>query len=258
MKRLLQLILLFFSTILITVSCESPKNIVYFQNIDEVDINSQSVLNNPVIQIGDILSISVSAIDMEAVKPFNLPVVAYNNISGSVTGAPKQQGYRVMNDYSINFPIIGKIDVSGLTLPEAQKLLISKLTGYIKNPIVNIEIINFKITVLGEVVKPGTFPVENERISVLQAIGLAGGVTIQGKRNDVLIIREKDGKKEFGRLDLRDADLLNSKYYYLEQNDVVYIEPNKTRVNSSKYGPAVSVTISIASTIIALISVLTR
>lgn len=258
MKRLLQLILLFFSTMLITSSCESPKNIVYFQNIDQVDVNSQAILNNPVIQIGDILSISVSAIDMEAVKPFNLPVVAYNNISGSVTGAPKQQGYRVMSDYSIDFPIIGKIDVSKLTLPEAQKLLISKLKGYIKNPMVNIEIINFKITVLGEVVKPGTFPVENERISILQAIGFAGGLTIQGKRNNVLIIREKDGKKEFKRLDLRNADLLNSEYYYLEQNDVVYIEPNKTRVNSSKYGPAVSVTISIASTIIALISVLTR
>lgn len=251
-------LIIILTIISIFVSCESRENMVFFQNIDSVNIQEQSVLSNPVIQIGDMLSISVSALDVEAVKPFNLPVVSINNISGSVNGAPKQQGYRVMNDQSIIFPILGKIKLGGLTIPEAQELVVSKLAGYIKSPIVNIEIINFKVTILGDVTNPGTFPVENERISILQAIGLAGGLTIQGKRDNVLIIRESSGSKEYKHIDLRDAELLNSEYYFLQQNDVVYVEPNKTKINSSKYGPAVPVTVSIVSTIIALISVLTR
>lgn len=251
-------LIIILTIISIFVSCESRENMVYFQNIDRVNIQEQSVLSNPVIQIGDILSISVSALDVEAVKPFNLPVVSINNISGSVNGTPKLQGYRVMGDQNVIFPILGKIKLGGLTIPEAQELVVSKLAGYIKSPIVNIEIINFKVTILGDVTKPGTFPVENERISILQAIGLAGGLTIQGKRDNVLIIRENSGSKEYKYVDLRDAELLNSEYYFLKQNDVVYVEPNKTKINSSKYGPAVPVTVSIVSTIIALISVLTR
>lgn len=231
---------------------------IYFQNIEQIALESQEVHNIPVIQKGDMLSISVSALDMEAVQPFNLPVIAVNNISGSVNGVPKQQGYRVLNNETIVFPILGHLKIGGLTISEAQKLVVSKLNEYIKNPIVNIEIINYKVTILGDVAKPGTFPIQNERISILQALGLAGGLTIQGKRQDILIIREVDGRKEYGRIDLTDANLLNSEYYFLKQNDVVYIQPNKTRINSSKYGPAVSVTVSIASTLIALISVLTR
>lgn len=257
MRRFLKSILILIA-ISMFASCESRKNIVYFQNIDSVNIFDNQVYNNLKIQIGDMLSISVAALDMEAVKPFTLPIVAYNNISGTVNGVPKQQGYRVLNDKSINYPIIGKLEVGGLTIPEAQELIVSKLSSYIKDPIVNIEILNFKVTVLGDVSRPGTFQIENEQVSILQVLGLAGGVTIQGKRNNIIIIRERFGKKEYTRIDLRDANFLNSEYYYLQQNDVVYVEPNKTKVNSSKYGPAVSVTISIASTIIALISVLTR
>lgn len=257
MKRIFK-----FISILIIIgslgSCESRENMIYFQNIDGVDIEKETVFNSPKIQVGDILSISVSALDMEAVKPFNLPVVVYNNISGSVNGVPKQQGYRVLNNLKINYPIIGELEVGGLTIPEAQDLVVSKLSGYIKNPIVNIEIINFKVTVLGDVSRPGTYQIENEQISILQALGLAGGLTIQGKRDRILVIRERSGQKEYKYVDLRDAKLLNSDYYFLQQNDVVYVEPNKTKINSSKYGPAVSVTISIASTLIALISVLTR
>ena len=257
MKRFLKFILLIV-TINILGSCETRENMIYFQNIEDAEIERNMIFNSPKVQVGDLLSISVSALDMEAVKPFNIPVIVYNNISGSVNGVPKQQGYRVLNDENINFPIIGKLKVAGLTISETQDLVVSKLLGYIKDPIVNIEIINFKVTILGDVGRPGTFRVENEQISILQAIGLAGGLTIQGKRNNILVIREKSGNKEYKRIDLRDADLLNSEYYYLQQNDVVYIQPNKTKINSSKYGPAVSVTISIASTLIALMSVLTR
>lgn len=257
MKESLKLIIIL-TIISIFASCESRQNMAYFQNIENTSLSEQMSLNNPVIQTGDILSISVSALDLEAVKPFNLPVVTVSNISGSVNGTAKQQGYRVMNDQTIIFPVLGKLNIGGLTIPEAQQLVVSKLASYVKSPIVNIEIINFKITVLGEVNGPGTFSVQNERISVLQAIGLAKGLTIQGKRNNVLVIREHAGKKEFKRIDLRDAELLNSEYYFLQQNDVVYVEPNKTKINSSKYGPAVPITVSIVSTLIALISVLTR
>ncbi len=242
----------------VLVSCESRKNMVYFQNIEQIALDKQEIVNTPVIQIGDLLSISVSALDMEAVQPFNLPVIAINNISGAVNGVPKQQGYRVYNNGKINFPIMGELHLEGLSILEAQELIVTQLNSYIKNPIVNIEIINFKVTILGDVARPGTFPIQNERISILQALGLAGGLTIQGKRQNILIIREENGKKVYNKIDLRDANLLNSEYYFLKQNDVVYVEPNKTRINSSKYGPAVSVTVSIASTLIALISVLTR
>ncbi len=257
MKRFLKSILVLIVVSMFS-SCESRKNMIYFQNIEGIGIEQTQILNTPIIQIGDVLSISVSALDMEAVRPFNLPVVVYNNISGSVNGVPKQQGYRVLNDKSINYPIIGKLLVSGLTIAEVQELVVEKLSGYIKNPIVNVEIINYKISVLGDVSKPGTFQIDNEQISILQAIGMAGGLNIQGKRSNILIIRDNSGKKEYCRIDLRDANLLNSEFFFLQQNDVVYVEPNKTKINSSKYGPAVSVTVSIASTIIALISVLTR
>lgn len=257
MKTLGKFTALFFFMFLI-LSCESRKNIVLFQNIEELS-KSQSELNNdPIIQVGDLLNISVSAIDMEAVKPFNLPVVAVNNISGTVNGVPKQQGYLVLTDNSIIFPIIGKVNVGGKSIEEVRHVLTEKLKLYVKSPIVNINIINFKITILGEVKTPGTYPIENQRVSLLQAIGMAGGLNIQGKRNNILVIREENGQTIHHSIDLRKNDFFNSDYYFLKQNDVVYIEPNKTKINSSKYGPAVSVSVSIASVIITLISVLTR
>lgn len=259
MKTIKQFLQISFLLVLF-VSCESRKNIVLFQDIETLDQIEQNniLINNPIIQIGDILSISVSAIDLEAVKPFNLPVVAINNISGTVNGVPKQQGYLVNADYSITFPILGVINLKGLNIVEARGIVANRLKDYIKEPIVNIEIINYQVTVLGDVSRPGTFKVNNERVSLLQAIGMAGGLNIQGKRNNILIIRENQGKKTYKRVDLRKMDVLNSEYYYLKQNDVVYIEPNKTKINSSKYGPAVSVSVSIASVLITLISVLTR
>jgi len=255
-KHFLQLTIV----LVLLASCESRKNIILFQDIEELNESNQNQIqiNNPVIQIGDILSISVSAIDQQAVLPFNLPVVAINNISGSVNGIAKQQGYLVNANSSIVFPIIGEINLKNLTLVDARVLVSKELEAYIKEPIVNIEIINYQITVLGDVAKPGTFKINNERVSLLQAIGFAGGMNIQGKRNNVLIIRENQGKKTYKRVDLRKMEVLNSEYYYLKQNDVVYIEPNKTKINSSKYGPAVSVSVSIASVLITLISVLTR
>ncbi|MGB0868598.1 MAG: polysaccharide biosynthesis/export family protein [Flavobacteriales bacterium] len=255
-KHFLQLSIL----LVLLASCESRKNIILFQDIEHLNDSNQNQkqINNPVIQIGDILSISVSAIDQQAVIPFNLPVVAINNISGSVNGIAKQQGYLVNANSSIVFPIIGEINLENLTLVEARAMVSKKLEAYIKEPIVNIEIINYQITVLGDVARPGTFKINNERVSLLQAIGFAGGMNIQGKRNNVLIIRENQGVKTYKRVDLRKMEVLNSEYYYLKQNDVVYIEPNKTKINSSKYGPAVSVSVSIASVLITLISVLTR
>lgn len=256
--RTLFRLLIGLSFVITLFSCESRENIVFFQDIENLNTKNESLYNNPKIQVGDLLSISVSALDMDAVKPFNLPVLAINNISGSVTGVPKQQGYLVNSNNTIVFPIIGDIEVGGLSIIDARKKITNQLEVYIKEPIVNIEIINYQITVLGDVSRPGTFKVNNERISILQAIGLAGGMNIQGVRKNILVIRENQGEKEYKRIDLRKIDVLNSEYYYLRQNDVVYIEPNQTKINSSKYGPAVSVTVSIASVLITLISVLTR
>ena len=147
-------------------------------------------------------------------------------------------GYLIDKDGMIDFPIIGKIKIAGLDRNEAIELLKNQLSVYIKKPIVNIRILNYKITVIGEVSKPGTFTIPNERITILEAIGIAGDLTITGKRNNVLIIRDIDGQKINFRVDLTKNELFKSPVYYLNQNDVVYVEPNRTKINSSAINPS--------------------
>lgn len=249
--------LVLFSIVLIT-SCASRKNLVYFQDIEEIDKLASRVIYDPVLQPDDLLTITVSALNMETVLPFNLPVVAYMDTGQRASGTPQLQTYLLDNQGNLEFPVIGRIKLGGLTRSEAVDLLREKISHYVKNPVINIRIMNYRVTVLGEVARPGSYTIPNERITIPEALGLAGDLTVYGKRDNILIIRDKNGEKTYTRVDITKKDILESPYYYLQQNDVIYVEPNKAQVQSSTYNRNATVVISIASVIIALISVLTR
>jgi polysaccharide export outer membrane protein len=255
MKNLIKKIFSIFSILILLASCASKENVVYFQDVEGISVNDSLINFEPKIQIGDILSINVSAVDAEAALPFNLyetPII------GTYASNAKPLTYLVDSEGNINFPVIGKFKIEGLTTKETNDKLTKILEDYIKNPIINIRLTNFKVTVMGEVVKPGTYIIPNERISVLDAIGLAGDLTIYGNRKTVLLIREQDGKRMMVNMDLTNKQLFNSPYFYLSQNDVVYIEPNKTKVNSSNVGPNTTVIISSISLLITLAALLIK
>uniref|UniRef100_UPI000590DBF1 polysaccharide biosynthesis/export family protein n=1 Tax=Psychroserpens mesophilus TaxID=325473 RepID=UPI000590DBF1 len=160
-----------------------------------------------------------------------------------------RQTYLIDPDGNIEFPILGTIKLGGLTRVEATDMLKTRIGEYVKEFIVNIRLINFTITVLGEVNRPGTYTVQNERISMTQALGLAGDLTIFGKRDNIFLIREIDGKKKYAKFDLRSINVVNSQTYYLTQNDVIYVEPNNAKIKSSSYNPNTGVLISAISTL---------
>lgn len=238
--------------ILNMVSCASPAKIVYFQDIEGNEVN-ETILNfEPTIQTGDLLLINVSAIDGEAAIPFNLYETPMIGNSGSNA---KPLTYLVDADGAIQFPVIGKLIVKDSTTKELTEKLSAILETYIKDPIINIRITNFKVTVLGQVNSPGSYPVQNERISIIEAIGLAGDLEIHGKRKNVMLIREQQGKRVFVAIDLTNKALFNSPYYYLAQNDVIYVEPNKTQINASAVGPNIGIIFSSISLLLSVITI---
>ena len=241
---------------LIVTSCVSSKKMVYFQDNEGVELNETIVSFEPTIQTGDLLNITVSALDAAAAVPFNLYETPVSN--GSLSTNAKPIHYLVDNEGAINFPVLGRLKVAGSSTKELSKQIINKLKEYLVNPIVNIRLTNFKVTVLGEVKTPGSFVIQNERITIIEAIGLAGDLKIQGKRTSITLIREQEGKRIFVPVDLTSKKLFNSPYYYLAQNDVIYVEPNKTKINSSVVGANTSIIISSISTLISLIAILTR
>lgn len=238
-------------------SCASKKDIIYFQP-DQSTLEANYKVNAPKLQPGDILAISVTADDVRATQPFN-QVSTYQGAGGTIqSNNPFIPTYVINEAGDIDFPLLGKVHLEGLTRAQAVELLKTKVSDYILNPGVSIDIRNFKITVLGEVRNPGTYPITNDRITLLEALGMAGDLTINGVRTNVLVIREQDGQKKEYRVDLTKRDALNTPVYYLAQNDVIYVEPNGAKIQSSKYTQNTSVFVSIAGVIISVIAVLTR
>jgi len=255
MKKTIIKYLSLFSLAILLNACASPQKIVYFQDIEGQVVNDTLMNFEPQIQFGDILAINVSAIEAEAAIPFNLyetPIIS-ERFSNS-----KPLTYLVNIDGDIQFPVIGNLKVGGLTTKQIADKLTKVLVDYIKDPIINIRLVNFKVSVLGEVNKPGAYVVENERISIIDAISLAGDLTIHGKRESVMLVRELEGKRDFVTIDLTNKELFNSPYYYLAQNDVIYVAPNKTKVNASAVGANTGVLVSSASILIALIALIIR
>jgi polysaccharide export outer membrane protein len=234
-----KLLLVLALSALLLGGCVSQKDVAYFNGINSESADSINryfqTNHEAIICNGDMLSITVAGLDPMAVAPFNLPLVSYATPgSDELYSAPTLQTYLVDVNGTINFPVIGIIKIGGLTKSQAIKLINEKLEPHLKNPIVTIQFMNYKITVLGEVLKPGQYTINNERVTVLDALGLAGDMTIFGVRNNVLITRENNGKLEFVRLNLNSDEVFKSRYFYLQQNDVVYVEPSKVKSVASQ------------------------
>ncbi len=225
--------------VLIFSSCSSIKNTKYFNDIPDDRLNT--VLENvpyvePTIRPDDILSINIQTADPAATQVLSMGNTSNSALGTSSTGIGGAQisGYLVDSKGNIELPVIGPVKVGGLTTEQAKEAIKAKTSVYFKNPTVNLRFSNFKITVLGEVTKPGTYVVSNEKINILDALGLAGDLTVYGKRENVALVRQNvDGSREFVRLDLTKSNVLNSPYYYLRQNDYIYVEPGKAKIVSS-------------------------
>jgi len=236
-------------------SCVSREKIVYFQNVDALSDNKYE----PTIQPNDDLLIVVNVISPnEALAaPFNQSTV---NLSPSAGQGQSGEGrvYNVDNEGYIPLPLVGKLKVGGLKKSEVLSLLEKEIKRYINEPVITLRVTNFKVTVLGEVKAPGTYSFPSERLTLPEALGLANDLTIFGKRNNILIIRDLGGKKTYNYVDITKVDFMQSDFYYMSQNDVVYVEPNRTAVNSSAIGRDITLALSSVSIIIAIISFITR
>lgn len=247
---------LFFFVVLgmiLILSCASKKDIVYFQ--DTGNFETQVIANTFVskFKIDDLVSIHVSSLNPEASAPFNL-------FRGANEGGfrPEQVNYLVDQSGEIDFPVIGKLKISGLSPDELRLLLRERLSEYLKDPIINIRLHNFSITVLGEVNSPGTYPVDGEQITILEALGLARDLTIRGVRENVLVIRDFNGTKVYTRVDLTSKKIVKSPVYYLTQNDVIYVEPNKSGISASALDNRATIAISLVSLLITSTILITR
>ena len=227
------------------VSCASRKEVVYFQDTGNYETLIDDNKSITKFKVDDLLSIYVSSLNPEASSPFNL-------VRGASEGGlrAEQVDYLVDQEGMIDFPVIGKIKIVGLSPDELRVLLRDRLSEYLKDPIINIRLRNFTVTILGQVSRPGTYPVNGEQITILEALGLAGDLTLRGVRDNILVIRDFNGTKVYTRIDLTKKEALNSPVYYLTQNDVVYIEPNQSAVTASALDNRASIWVSIASVLI--------
>jgi len=214
----------------IIMSCKTKKDVIYFQNTKNLETIVDTDTFTPRFKVNDIVSIYVSTFDPEASAPFNLV-----KSTGSGGGGGNQfLDYLIDVEGNIDFPVLGKIKLLGLTVEEAKVLIKDKLSeGYLKDPIVNIRIQNFRITMLGAVNSPGSYPISGERVTLIEAIGMAGDLNIRGRRDNILVIRDFNGTKTYTRVNLKNKEVFNSPVYYLTQNDVVYVEQNSAAVSSA-------------------------
>jgi polysaccharide export outer membrane protein len=230
-------VLLLFGTFLVS-SCGSTKNVPYFQDITAADksvLQNAAVFTEPTIQPDDIMSVSIFTIDPTTSMVVNqVGAQATPSITpqAALTATPATGGFLVNKNGEIDLSVVGTIKIAGLTTFQATELIKQKAAVVYKDPNVQVRFANFKVTVLGEVGRPASYVLPNERVSVLDALGLAGDLTIFGKRENILLIRDNGGKKEFARLNLNNTQLFNSPFFYLKQNDVIYVEPNKGKAAS--------------------------
>jgi len=236
------------------LSCGSRKNIVYLQDASS-NAGKSNTSYELLIQPDDQLQIVVSAENPEVAAPYNLKSFS---VEGAMGGQSQSDGYLVDKNGEIDFPQIGKIKLSGLSRSEVVDKIKAVLKDHISNPTIQLKITNFKFSVLGEVSLPGTHSVLGERVTLFEALSMAGDLTIYGKRKNIMVIREKEGEKSIQKVDITSADFINSPYYYLTQNDVVYVEPNKTKINNSVIGSDVRTTLSVLSFAIGVILIFTR
>ncbi|WP_103864238.1 polysaccharide biosynthesis/export family protein [Aquimarina sp. I32.4] len=261
--RLLFLVLILISTF----SCKAPKNVIYFQDSTNLEKVISASSFTSVFKIDDIVGIQVSAEEMDAARPFNMQGSG-SSISSSLgesgggntsTLGGGEPTYLIDENGIIDFPVLGQLKIAGLTRVQVKDMIKEKLKIYINNPIVSVRLKNFKITVMGEVAKPGSYAIPNERITIIEAIGMAGDMTIKGRRENVMVIRENNGANTYHRLDLTSKSIFDSPVYYLTQNDVLYIEPNESRIKESKTrNNTLGIVISLIGVALSIITLIIR
>ncbi|SHM85017.1 polysaccharide export outer membrane protein [Chitinophaga jiangningensis] len=217
-------------------ACSTPKNITYFKDLSDTLPNAavtQAIYKTPSIQVDDILQVTIQTLDPNATAMLNQQGQTQPGLAPAGTPVTNINGYLVDKDGNISLPMIGKMMVKGKSTDAVRDEIQAKAATFYKDPVVNVRFANFKVTVLGEVTKPSSYIMPNEKVTLMDALGMAGDLTIYGKRENVLLIRENDGRKEFVRFNLNNSNLFTSPYYYLRQGDVIYVEPNKNKVAST-------------------------
>ena len=247
--------------LLLLTSCTSYQKIPYLQDFETVNATEEvTAMYDAHIRPKDLLTITVNTTDPEAAAPFNLTVqsAANSNLTQWVTQQAALQQYLVDNQGNIDFPVLGELHLGGLSMNEAESMIREKLQPFLKEtPIVTVRMVNYKISVLGEVAKPGTFIINNEKVNVLEALAMAGDMTIWGLRDNVKLVREEEnGKRNIVVLDLNRADIVKSPYYHLQQNDILYVSPNKTKAKNSDTGQSTSLWVSATSILVSIASLL--
>lgn len=259
MKLISRFIILAAATAL-AVGCASSKQILYFQDIDDRNLEKLSNEYEAVIKKDDRLVIVVSGPDKTVTAPYNL-TLGEMTTGYSASGNPEQStlSYLVDPEGNIDFPILGKIHVEGMTRNDLVNYLTAEIGKDVKEPIVYVSFKNYKITVLGEVRSPGTYTFDSEKVNILQALGRAGDLNLTAQREGILLIREIDGLQTHVNIDLRNSDILESPYFYMQQNDVLYVPPSATRVMTATTATGIwSTILSSITTLIAIISFATR
>jgi len=252
---------LLLGVLLLLTSCTSYQKIPYLQDFETVNATEElTAMYDAHIRPKDLLTITVNTTDPEAAAPFNLTVqsAANSNLTQWVTQQAALQQYLVDNQGNIDFPVLGELHLGGLSMNEAESMIREKLQAFLKEtPIVTVRMVNYKISVLGEVAKPGTFIINNEKVNVLEALAMAGDMTIWGLRDNVKLVREEEnGKRNIVVLDLNRADIVKSPYYHLQQNDILYVSPNKTKAKNSDTGQSTSLWVSATSILVSIASLL--
>ena len=253
--NLLRSLVLVCVSLLLAAGCTTSKQILYFQDIDTAEIERIVTDYEPVIKRDDILKIVVSGPDKLVVQPYNLTLGEMTGYSSATQPENATLEYHVDQDGYIDFPVLGRIKVLGMTRQDLVQYLTKELKKEIKDPIVYVSFANFKITVLGEVKAPGTYNVTSERITILQALGMAGDLNLTARRDGIILIREENGLNTHIKIDLKKSDILSSPYFYLQQNDVIYVPASANRVATATSTPLWSTILSGVTTLMSVISV---
>lgn len=228
------------------------------QDISRLDSINSPASYSTLIGVNDLLAITVSADNMAAASPFNIPITTARDVNASSAQTPVVQPYLVSSEGTIVFPKLGVLKVVNKTREQLRDEITELLKEFIKAPLVNVRIQNFKVTVLGSVASPGTYTITDERVTILEALGMAGDMTIYGQRDNVLVLREEEGIKKYGRMDFTKSDFLDSPYYYLRQNDVVIVEQNNAEVQQSVSNPNTGIYFTVASLLLSIFVIFTR
>lgn len=249
-KRSEIIYLAYLMAITILSGCAARRDLVYFSNLNENGSVPSSVQMDATISPGDILDISVNSASLESNKLF----LTVSNTSA--TQSPFN-GYTVSKEGLITMPLAGDLQVAGMTLNQVQALVTAQLSKQIRDPKVAVRLINFKITVIGEVNKPASFTITSDKVNVLEALGMAGDMTVYGRRQDVLVIRQENGIKSIGKLDLNNIETIKSPYFYLKQNDIVYVAPDRSKAveysQNTRMMPLITASISALAVLAAVL-----